>query len=254
MKQIRWTIMLACLCLPAMVTGAEKEDTMDLSTEDAKISYALGLSVGGQLSQLVTDMKDAGMTLEVDTLLSGLRTQLEGGEPVLSMEEIEPVMQKFQETMQAAQQEKMQEQMQQQMQADKANPSPEAQENMDKGEAFLAENAKKEGVKVTDTGLQYEIIEEGTGDSPEADDQVKVHYKGVFIDGEQFDSSYDGGEPATFGVTQVIPGWTEALQMMKEGGKWKVYIPAELAYGPGRPGIPPYSVLIFDVELLEVLD
>jgi FKBP-type peptidyl-prolyl cis-trans isomerase len=123
------------------------------------------------------------------------------------------------------------------------------------GDAFLAENAKKEGVKSTPSGLQYKVLTEGDGAMPAATDTVKVHYTGTFIDGKKFDSSVDRGEPATFGVDQVIPGWTEALQLMKVGSKWQLAIPSDLAYGPQGRGaqMPPNSVLLFDVELIEIV-
>ena len=126
--------------------------------------------------------------------------------------------------------------------------------NEELGKAFLAENAKREGVKVTATGLQYEILAEGEGVSPKPGDNVTVHYTGKLIDGTVFDSSVERGEPATFGVTQVIPGWVEALQMMKPGAKYRLYIPSELAYGPQGAGgvIGPNATLIFDVELIKV--
>ncbi len=123
------------------------------------------------------------------------------------------------------------------------------------GEAFLAENGKREQVKTTPSGLQYEVVKEGNGPMPTRDDRVMVHYTGSLIDGTVFDSSVERGEPATFGVTQVIPGWVEALQMMKEGAKWKLFIPSALAYGPNGAGaaIGPDSTLIFEVELIKVL-
>ena len=123
------------------------------------------------------------------------------------------------------------------------------------GEAFLKENGAREGVMTTASGLQYEVLEEGTGTQPEAGDQVTVHYTGKLIDGTVFDSSVERGEPATFGVTQVIPGWVEALQMMKEGAKWRLFIPSNLAYGPNGAGgaIGPNATLIFDVELIKVI-
>jgi FKBP-type peptidyl-prolyl cis-trans isomerase len=129
-----------------------------------------------------------------------------------------------------------------------------AQVGREKGEAFLAENAKKEGVKVLPSGLQYKVIKEGTGKQPTKSDTVSVHYKGTLIDGREFDSSYKRGEPAEFGVTQVIKGWTEVLQLMKEGAKYEVYIPWQLAYGAeGRGGlIGPNETLVFQVELLKV--
>jgi FKBP-type peptidyl-prolyl cis-trans isomerase len=129
-----------------------------------------------------------------------------------------------------------------------------AQVGREKGEAFLAENAKKEGVKVLPSGLQYRVIKEGTGKQPTKSDTVSVHYKGTLIDGREFDSSYKRGEPAEFGVTQVIKGWTEILQLMKEGAKYEVYIPWQLAYGAQGAGglIGPHETLVFEVELLKV--
>jgi FKBP-type peptidyl-prolyl cis-trans isomerase FklB len=126
---------------------------------------------------------------------------------------------------------------------------------VEKGQKFLAENAKKENIVALPSGLQYEVINEGMGKSPKADDQVKCHYEGTLIDGTLFDSSIKRGEPAIFGVSQVIKGWVEALQLMKEGSKWRLYIPSELGYGAQGAGemIPPHSTLIFDVELIEVL-
>ncbi|MEQ1852296.1 MAG: FKBP-type peptidyl-prolyl cis-trans isomerase [Chthoniobacteraceae bacterium] len=129
-----------------------------------------------------------------------------------------------------------------------------AQVGREKGEAFLAENAKKEGVKVLPSGLQYRVLKEGTGKQPTKADKVVVHYRGTLIDGREFDSSYKRGEPSEFGVTQVIKGWTEALQLMKEGSKWMVYIPWELAYGAQARGglIGPNETLVFEVELISI--
>ena len=130
-----------------------------------------------------------------------------------------------------------------------------AKVNSEAGEAFLKENGTREGVKTTESGLQYEVIEEGNGAMPKAGDDVTVHYTGTLIDGTVFDSSVERGAPATFGVTQVIPGWVEALQMMKEGAKWRLFIPSNLAYGPNGAGgiIGPNATLIFDVELIKVI-
>jgi FKBP-type peptidyl-prolyl cis-trans isomerase FklB len=128
-----------------------------------------------------------------------------------------------------------------------------AEQNLANGQAFLAENADKEGVKTTASGLQYKVIEAGSGESPKASDSVTVHYRGTLIDGTEFDSSYSRNKPATFRVDRVIPGWTEALKMMKPGAKWQLFIPPGLAYGERGPGpIPPNSTLIFDVELISV--
>jgi FKBP-type peptidyl-prolyl cis-trans isomerase len=128
-----------------------------------------------------------------------------------------------------------------------------AETNIKEGEAFLAENAKKEGVVVLESGLQYKILTAGTGAIPTPENTVEVHYKGTLLDGTEFDSSFKRGVPAQFGVTQVIPGWVEALQLMKEGAKWELYVPADLAYGPGGTGglIGPNQTLIFEVELLK---
>ena len=135
-----------------------------------------------------------------------------------------------------------------------ANTQALAEANAAAGAAFLEENAAREGVMTTESGLQYEVVEAGDGASPSAEDSVEVHYRGTLIDGTEFDSSYARGEPVTFGVTQVIPGWTEALQLMQVGSKYKLFIPSELAYGPGGAGgrIGPNSTLIFDVELLSI--
>ena len=128
-------------------------------------------------------------------------------------------------------------------------------ENIEKGKAFLAENAKKEGIVTLPSGLQYEVITEGNGKKPSATDKVKCHYEGTLIDGTLFDSSIKRGQPAVFGVNQVIRGWVEALQLMSEGSKWRLFIPSELGYGAQQAGemIPPHSTLIFEVELIEVL-
>jgi len=129
------------------------------------------------------------------------------------------------------------------------------EKNKKEGEAFLAENKKKEGVKTLPSGLQYRVIKEGTGKSPKAADTVVCNYRGTLIDGTEFDSSYKRGEPATFPLNQIIPGWTEALQLMKEGAKWQLFIPANLAYGEQSTGIiGPNSVLIFEIELISVKD
>ncbi len=136
------------------------------------------------------------------------------------------------------------------------SPAGHAQVGREKGEAFLIENAKKEGVKTLPSGLQYRVLKEGDGKHPSKNEQVVVHYKGTLIDGREFDSSYKRGEPAKFGVGQVIAGWTEALQLMKEGSKWMLYIPWQLAYGEKGSGklIGPHETLIFEVELIAVLN
>lgn len=200
-----------------------------------RISYALGLSMGN-------NFRASGIqTLNVQDFADGVAAVFYGSQPKMTYDEAKEEIQKFfteMEKQQRAEAEKM------------------AVANQAAGEAFLSENGKRENVKTTPSGLQYEILTEGDGPCPEATDQVEVHYTGKLLDGTVFDSSVDRGVPATFGVTQVIPGWVEALQLMKAGSKWRLYIPSNLAYGPaGTPGGPigPNQTLIFDVELLKVI-
>jgi FKBP-type peptidyl-prolyl cis-trans isomerase FkpA/FKBP-type peptidyl-prolyl cis-trans isomerase FklB len=173
--------------------------------------------------------------------MEGLRATYAGEETLLTREEALAERQKFIE------------QRQQRLEQERAE---EATVNREEGEAFLAQNAQNDDVMVTESGLQYRVIEEGEGDRPSATDRVTVHYRGTLINGVEFDSSYARGEPATFGLNQVIPGWTEGLQLMREGGKYEFFIPSDLAYGEqGRPGpIGPNATLIFEVELIEIAD
>ncbi len=203
-----------------------------LDTPKNRISYTIGVNIG-------QDFKSQSMDVDPDVLLLGLKDVLAGKELQLSEEEMIKEIQAFQEEMQA----KL-----------VAEMEAKATSNQAEGEAFLAENAKKEGVVVTESGLQYKVIEAGEGDSPGPEDVATVHYRGTLIDGTQFDSSYDRGEPATFPVGGVIAGWTEALQLMKPGAKWQLFIPADLAYGPRGAGqdIGPNATLLFDVELISV--
>ncbi|MCP4452822.1 MAG: FKBP-type peptidyl-prolyl cis-trans isomerase [Planctomycetes bacterium] len=207
-----------------------------LATDGDKTSYAVGVAMTQSLK---------GAELNIDALCQGVRDQL-GGKPLaLPDEEIGTILQAFSAKMRAIQgveREKM-------MEANKVD----AVKNKQIGADFLAENAKKEGIKTTASGLQYLIIEQGKGKKPGPADSVKVHYKGTFIDGKEFDSSYKRNEPAVFPLNGVIKGWTEGLQLLNEGGKATLFVPGDLAYGDnGRPGIPPASMLIFEVELLEV--
>lgn len=189
------------------------------------VSYAVGLSIGGSLrEQHLAD-------IDFDLFAQGVEDILKGKSLKMDPEQAGAVIQQY-----------MQRMMQQQFEVNKKA-----------GEEFLADNFKKEGVITTLSGLQYEILNEGEGDSPSTSSNVTVHYEGRLLDGQIFDSSIRRGEPATFGVTQVIKGWTEALQLMKKGSKYRLYIPQELAYGPQAPGglIQPYMALIFDVELID---
>lgn len=218
--------------VPALVIligfGCISPKEADLSTDKAKISYVIGQQIGRQL-------KAENLEIDPNVIASSIRDAMAGKESKISQAEMMAVMQKAQES-QAAKSE------------------AEGKANKEKGDKFLADNKNKPNIKTTASGLQYEVLTEGKGKSPKATDIVKVHYKGTLLDGKQFDSSYDRGEPVEFPLNGVIPGWTEGLQLMKVGGKNKLYIPAELAYGPqGRPGIPANSVLTFEVELLEIV-
>lgn len=215
----------------AGMSQAEGGETLALDTEAKKLSYIFGQNIGNQFKAETID-------IDIDVFARGVEDALTGAEPKLAEDEIMAALQSFQETKMAEQKKAFDEM---------------SAKNKTEGEAFLAENSTKEGVVTTESGLQYKIVNEGDGASPAEESTVKVHYKGTLIDGSVFDSSYDRGAPATFGVNQVIPGWTEALPMMKEGGKWELYIPPSLAYGPGGAGsmIGPEQTLIFEVELLD---
>jgi FKBP-type peptidyl-prolyl cis-trans isomerase FklB len=223
--------------LLAFVVGCTPEEPKAtpepaLDSSKNRISYTIGVNIG-------QDFKTQKMDIEADVLLMGLKDSLAGKELRLSEEEMVKEIQAFQQEMQAK--------IAAEMEAMVAK-------NQAEGKAFLEENAKKEGVVVTESGLQYKIIEPGAGASPGTSDVATVHYRGTLIDGTQFDSSYDRGQPATFPVGGVIAGWTEALQLMKPGAKWQLVIPSELAYGERGAGqdIGPNATLLFDVELISV--
>ena len=199
-----------------------------------KLSYALGMSMGH-------NFKGTGIkTLNSADFAAGVASVYDGVKPEMTFDEAKRIVNEYFAKLEA------------EMQAEAAK---QGEVNRKNGEAFLTENAKREGIKVTESGLQYEVLESGKGDSPKASDNVEVHYPGKLIDGTVFDSSVERGVPASFGVTQVIPGWVEALQLMHEGDKWRLYIPSDLAYGPNGAGgvIGPNMTLIFDVELLRVI-
>ena len=199
-----------------------------------KLSYALGIGIGQQLAQM--GAKD----LNADDFAQAIKDVIAGVELKVNNQEAQSLVQQF-----FAEQEERQ----------RAAMAEAGKASRKAGEDFLAENAKKENIVTLPSGLQYEVINEGTGKKPKATDQVRCHYEGTLVDGTLFDSSIQRGEPAVFGVNQVIPGWVEALQLMSEGAKWKLYIPSELGYGARGAGemIPPHSTLVFEVELLEVL-
>jgi FKBP-type peptidyl-prolyl cis-trans isomerase FklB len=200
-----------------------------------KLSYALGLGIGQQLKQM--GLKDS---LVIEDFAASITDVLEDNELKVNNQEAQQIVNAFFQKMEAEQN------------AAKAEAGKAAKAE---GEKFLAENAKKESVTVTKSGLQYEVLTEGTGKKPKATDTVRCHYEGRLLDGTVFDSSYKRNEPADFGLQQVIAGWTEGVQLMGEGAKFRFYIPYLLAYGEGGAGgmIPPFATLIFDVELIKVL-
>ena len=200
-----------------------------------KLSYALGLGIGQQLAQM-----GAGSDLNVDDFAQSIKDVLSGKELKVSHREAQQLVQEYF----AKKEEKMN--------AERAEKGKVAKAE---GEKYLAENAKKEGVITLPSGLQYQVLREGNGKKPSAKDSVKCHYEGFLIDGTVFDSSVQRGEPAVFGLQQVIAGWTEGLQLMQEGAKYRFFIPYRLAYGEGGAGqmIPPFATLVFDVELIEVV-
>lgn len=217
-------------------TAVAKSDSVTaLNSQKAKESYAIGMNWGTILHRQGVDVDNAA-------LMQGMKDGLAGGKMLLTEDEARAALTQLQTEMQSKQQAKAQE---------------EGDANKKEGDAFLAANKTKEGVKTLPSGLQYKILKEGTGPKPTASDTVVCNYKGTLINGTEFDSSYKRGEPAEFGVGQVIKGWTEALQLMPVGSKWQLFIPADLAYGArGTPGGPiqPNSTLIFEVELLSIKD
>lgn len=202
---------------------------LDLSTDEARVSYGIGLQLGNQLR----DNPPPGVELEA--ILLGIRDAFAGQEPRVAAETLNASFQVIRERMQAEAQAR-------------------SEQAAAAGREFLAENARREGIQVLPSGLQYQVLSTGEGARPTREDTVRTHYHGTLIDGSVFDSSYQRGQPAEFPVGGVIAGWTEALQLMNAGSKWRLFVPSELAYGAQSVGsIPPHSVLVFDVELLEVL-
>ena len=221
------------LCGVAALAGASfAADAPELKTDKEKISYSIGMDIGGNL-------KRESVEVDPDILAKGLKDSYGGGETILTEDQAAQALADFQKALMAKQAETV---------------KVLSEKNKADGEKFLAENAKKEGVKVLPSGLQYKEITPGTGKSPKTDDIVTTHYKGTLIDGTEFDSSYKSGQPATFPVSGVIPGWTEALQLMKEGSKWQLFVAPNLAYGEKGAGrvIGPNATLLFEVELISV--
>ena len=216
-------------------------EELALESVEQRLSYMVGNNMAKQFTR-------DELTIDIVAMTAGINDILEGKEPRLTDEQIQETIASLQERAQQRQQAEQEEQQQALAEA--------AEKNKADGDAYLAANKDKEGVVVTDSGLQYRELTAGDGAKPGANDTVTVHYKGTLIDGTEFDSSYGRGEPATFPVQGVIPGWVEALQLMDVGDKWELVIPSDLAYGPGGTGgaIGPNATLIFEVELLDVVE
>ena len=220
------------LCL-SFATCTQETKKTELKTKSEKMSYALGANIGASL-------KPAAAEIDYAAFIQGVKDTLESRTPLLTAAEIKRFRREFNTLLRAKSNEKS---------------KKIGEKNMKEGEAFLAKNKKKEGVTTTTSGLQYEVMKQGSGAKPQKTDRVKVHYAGTLIDGTEFDSSYKRGTPATFAVTGVIKGWTEVLQLMNVGSKYRVFIPSNLAYGMrgSPPKIGPNATLIFEVELLEIV-
>lgn len=227
---------LLVLSLSAATSGsgalAAPKKVSDLKNEKDKVSYILGHQIGNNL-------REGGAEVSSDAFLLGMQEALGGKASGINEEETRKIMTAFQKGMEDKRQ---------------AKAAEAGDKNTKEGKAFLAENGKKPGIVTLPSGLQYKVVKEGTGPMPKASDTVTTHYKGTLISGKEFDSSYKRGEPASFPVNGVIKGWTEALQLMKTGSKWQLFVPSELAYGArgAGPDIGPNATLIFDVELLSI--
>ncbi len=225
---------VACVTVvAAILLGAcNAGSSADLDSFEGRASYAIGVNFG-------TSLKQDNVPLDMDAFIKGISDILEEREPQLTNEEVGQALQE----------------LTQHLQETRAQQFGElSQQNTEEGQAYLEENGQRDGVTTTETGLQYEVITQGNGPTPTATDRVSVHYRGTLIDGTEFDSSYERGEPATFPVNGVIGGWTEALQLMSVGSKYRLVIPSDLAYGERGSGrsIGPNATLIFEVELLEI--
>lgn len=226
-------VTLAMMFLAVGCTAGEKKvEIKELKDQKEKVSYSIGLNIGN-------DFKTQGVEVDTNILLKGMTDALSGTKPMLTEEQIAETLTQLQKDMVAKQE---------------AMAKEAAEKNKTAGAAYLEANGKKEGVTTLPSGLQYKVITEGKGAKPTLESTVTVHYKGTLVDGKEFDSSYARNEPATFPVKGVIPGWTEAMQLMTEGSKWEIVIPSDLAYGErgAGPVIGPNSTLVFEVELIKV--
>jgi len=235
MKKMLLSVLLL-LALSACSQQSQEEAKVALDNDKAKLGYAMGMDAGSFFRQMQTDA-------DADAFIEAFETAVAGGEIRIKPEDAAKVKQAFMQKKQKEQEEQM------------AKMTADGEANKESGEKFLAANAQRDGIKKTQSGLQYEVITPAKGDKPKATDVVKVHYRGTLIDGTEFDSSIARGEPATFPLDQVIPGWTEGVQLMNVGSKYRFYVPSALAYGTrgAGPKIGPNSALIFEVELLEIV-
>ncbi|MEX0700518.1 MAG: FKBP-type peptidyl-prolyl cis-trans isomerase [Planctomycetales bacterium] len=250
MRHFPTTLLTLCvlgLCAaPLFAQEAQPAPAQPAGKETVKqqASYGIGYNIGGNI---LSRFKESGVEVDLTQVLRGLTDAIGGKKSAIPEKDIEAAMTAFQAEARAQQEKRLAEL--------EAQRKAEGEKNKQAGAAFLKANAAKEGVKSTQSGLQYEVVKSGTGKSPDANDEVKAHYHGTLLDGTVFDSSVERGEPIEFPLDRVIAGWTEALQLMKVGDKWKLYIPSNLAYGdspnPGSP-IGPNATLIFEVELLGV--
>lgn len=239
-----YRLLMALVLFVGTGHAAWAQDPLPLKTEKEKLSYALGVNTAKNMKRF---FEMHGLEFDTTLLEKGFRDGFTKDNAALSEAEIKDVL--------AALQKKLTEKQEAERVEQEKKRVAEGEKNKTEGEAFLGENREREGVKTLPSGLQYKVLQEGTGDAPKASDTVTVHYKGTLVDGTEFDSSYKRGQPATFPVDGVIKGWTEALQLMKEGAKWRIFLPPELAYGEtGTPGGPigPNATLIFEVELISV--
>ncbi len=227
--KIKCVVVLGILFLAGLVTAEEKTALKD---QKEKFSYGIGVDTGQKLQNLPIE-------LDLDLFIKGVKDAFSKSKLLMTDKEIQETMMNLQKELRAKLEEKRKEI---------------GEKNKKEGELFLAENKKKEGVVTLPSGLQYKVLKEGTGEKPKDADTVTVHYRGTLIDGTEFDSSYSRGKPASFPVKGVIPGWTEALKLMREGAKWQLLIPANLAYGErgGGTRIGPNAALIFEVELISI--
>lgn len=227
--KLRWLVVISIVLFAGYVHAGED---LVLKDQKDKLSYSIGMNIGN-------NFKKQSIDVNTDALIQGIKDALSGGKTLMTEQEVNETLMNFQKEMVAKQM---------------AHQKELAEKNKKEGEAFLAENMKKEGVKTLPSGLQYKVIKEGDGKTPKITDTVTINYRGTLIDGTEFDSSYTRGQPATFPVKGVIAGFTEALQLMKVGSKWQLFIPSNLAYGERGAGddIGPNATLIFEIELVSI--